>query len=134
MHVIRLRRPWVKRSYDASGQQTENPKANVPDTEAIAESQMQKVVYARSFNRPTGLDDQSSVFLNVAGWSGTLDVIQFNQTAVDLPKPACAPMRIELTSLLKLSNEVQIVILASKDSVAATSQPLLNGEVQIEII
>lgn len=133
MHVIRLRRPWVKRSYDASGQHTENAKANVPDTETDAGSQTQKVVYTRSFNRPTGLDDQSGVFLNIADWSGKLNAIQFNQTAVKLPEMDSAPMRIDLTSRLEPSNEICIEILPSSDSVAASSQPLLSGEVQIEI-
>lgn len=133
MHVIRLRRPWVKRSYDASGQHTENAKANVPDTEIDAGSQTQKVIYTRSFNRPTGLDDQSDVFLSIADWSGKLNAIEFNQTAVKLPELASAPMRIDLTSRLKRSNEIQIEILPSSDSEAASSQPLLSGEVQIEI-
>ena len=126
MHIIRLRRPWSRTAVDSSGNEQTEAKTDVPDLELAAVSDRR--IYQRSFNRPTGLNDQSQVFLAISDWQGRLQSMKINQSSVELVEPPTSPLRIDVTPQLELSNKIEIQIIKEGDQ-----QPLLCGSVQIEI-
>ena len=119
MHIIRLRRPWERiRNGDAA-------RIDVPDT---SDNQPTRglTTYTRSFNRPTGLDEQSRVYLCVASWHGSLKNISLNNQILLASTP---PLKIEITSQLLAHNRLEIS-LADNAEKAGT----LNGEVTLGIV
>ena len=150
MHKIRLRKPWTKEAntdvvntdvINTGGVGTGavntgiTTRVDVPEpiTEATTHSPLR---YRRSFNRPSGLDDRSRVFLAIESWRGNLTSIQIDdQTIVgpggmdsEPPFLVCFPIRVEITGILKAHNTL-VIRLESKHDQA----PLLDGEVRLEI-
>ncbi|MDA8744155.1 hypothetical protein N9N28_05935 [Rubripirellula amarantea] len=153
MHRIRLRYPWTKelRSERAADQPLGDPR-NPDDSpapldshskvnsQAVVGPQMVHVpepdsqslgefVYTRKFNRPTGLDDATRIFLSIAGWQGKLLVVAVNQSPLKVESSAMGDrLRIPLETSLQAHNELRIVLAPDGSKPAR-----LSGEVQLEI-
>jgi hypothetical protein len=111
---------------DSAGHEQTETKADVPDSDQAAGGQ--QFIYQRSFNRPTGLGGPSSVFLTVSDWRGCLQAVKLNQQELVGTATATAPLRIDITSLLELTNKIEIQLRVTNEQV-----PLLCGEVHLEI-
>lgn len=121
MHIIRLRRPWLKSFED----ETSEARVDVPDTSEPNDTQGRQVIYRRTFNRPSGLELSSRVYLRVAGWHGALESARVNETV--LPTGA-DHLDAEVTALLRPHNQV-VITLSSQPGQTAR----LSGEVTLAI-
>jgi hypothetical protein len=140
MHTIRLRGPWQIEALlrfvpDALGEVHEEtsqlPIANetsVPGDWAFAlgEDFRGRARYVRRFGLPTNLEPQETVTL-VFGEVESQATIELNGTLLGEQRKADGERRYEVTQLLKLRNELRIVVEA-RDAVGG-----ILGEVKLEI-
>ena len=106
-HTIRLRRPWRCRPTAAG------------------------VVWTRRFQRPTGLDAQSAVWLCLAGFANTAQVALNGQTLRSV-QPQATVARFEVTAALAASNELELALAGVADPSELTGEAP-PGEVYLEI-
>lgn len=123
MHVIRLRKPWIR----TLGDDGIECRVDVPD-ETCLETQATEWVacYHRRFNCPSRLQDVR-VYLRITGWQGQMTSLCLN--AVPIPvNETCHAIDVEVTALLRSHNELVITL-------SGTNQltPRLSGEVSLGI-
>jgi hypothetical protein len=124
MHVIRLRKPWMRTR--EPGDSTDD-RVDVPDLDQARAIPVDSVlVYRRKFNRPTKLSN-ARVYLSISEWRGQLESVMLNGDAVPCDA-SWTCFRQEITSRLKLHNEL-VIRLAQ----APESAPRLSGEVSLVI-
>lgn len=124
MHRIRLRKPWLKQIGDQFSKGVD-----VPDL--IDPIPGEKLVrYQRSFNQPTGLTPNDSVFLNITKIHGKASVIEINGKPCFLADVLAHdfPIRVNITKDLLPHNKIDIVL-----EFDTSVSPLLRGEVYLEI-
>lgn len=121
MHTIRLAKPWRKRGPNGASQ-----RVDVPDTDPDGNGG--PVVYERNFNRPSGLDDNSEVFVQIDGWQASRIEIQLNGQPVPNSSQTDPPLLVAITEWLQTANTLQ-VRLDSPDG----SDPLLDASVFLAI-
>ncbi len=126
MHVIRLRKPWVRINSDGKTDTIE-----VPEPAFAAESRSVEigmlVRYQRSFNMPTGIMDDTRVDLCVEQWQGELVSVTLNDH-IDEMRGSSFPLRIDITNRLRPANRLLIKLESVPDGVAR-----LSGEVTLQI-
>ncbi|WP_146598101.1 hypothetical protein [Novipirellula aureliae] len=123
MHIIKFRYPWQKQLEGSS----EREKVEVPEPPSRRTSAAVSVlaIYTRNFNKPTGLEDAKHVTLFVSDWQGTLKRLLLNGQSLEIGQ---APIEIDVSSLLKPSNRIEIQLLGNEQLTAR-----LSGEVQLRI-
>jgi hypothetical protein len=121
MHTIRLRRPWDKTEIGCE----ESVRVDVPEPIVQSEPAGPAYQYLRRFNLPTGLDDASTVRLQVSGWSGELDAFELNGVALPIDSQQTD---IDVTKLLMRQNKIEIRLSSTDQALAA-----LSGEVALLI-
>lgn len=124
MHTIRLRKPWQRQI----GTEPIEARIDVPDQAwPVRPPSADTVHYRRNFNRPSGLDDSTSVSVCIASWCGdelllVLNGIELRQTR------AFGPMIVDATDALAASNVLEVKITGiPNDSMG------LTGEVSLQI-
>jgi hypothetical protein len=119
MHIIRLRSPWKSAcEADVCFQRCDVPDLN---------EHLGRVVYQRSFNRPTGLANHQRVWLMVHRWDGRLESLRVNGRAfsVRAGEESC---RVDITDQLQLHNQIELTLTAN-----AEVSPRLIGPVELGI-
>ena len=117
MHTIRLRRPWNRRV----GHEDRSVRVDVPDLEPVPDFQLERegsgqetlsspVLYERSFNCPTGLDQSSRVRLRIQSMRGKQVQIGLNgQSLVESEISSLTfPMELTITDHLQPSNRLEL--------------------------
>ena len=130
-HRIRLRPAW-QYCGGAVFDQARSQRVEVPDRRTPQQRVDQaQAVYRRSFNRPTGLQPQSRVWLVFTAVEGTgaarlngRPIGTFDASADG--SPACG--RFEVTRLLQNANVIEVTLAASSPALLC-----LSGEVRLEI-
>ena len=129
MHIIRLRHPWQKQIAGAS----ESVRVQVPEPTSDDQAQehhAEHATYTRFFNRPTGLEPDSSVLLRLDRWQGELTLISLNDKhLVTNERPSQSPLEINITSNLAQRNELCIVLTTQNDA-----EGRLTGQVELAIV
>lgn len=141
MHTIRLRKPWTKSwvrpsSHTADPHAADPPlqvcidrRAEVPDPQTTPPESPPgppwRIAYARQFNRPSGIDAGTHVWLRVEDWDGELEEIRINGDPISITEK---PLRVEITRSVKPHNRVDVVLVSR-----TPSPPRLAGEVRLEI-
>ncbi len=122
MHIIRLRRPWHK-----TIQQGAVPlRIDVPEMDVADDLQDELTLYyRRSFNRPSGLQSSSRVYLRVDGWEGHLDSATLNGSPLEVGH---SKMNVDITNLLESHNEIELRLTSPAGQAAR-----LSGEVTLAI-
>lgn len=98
---------------------------DVPDVGPAREPATSGVIYARKFNRPSGLDPDTRVALRIGDWQGSLDEVTLNGHPLPLGSP---PLEIDVTGSLESHNRVEIRLSVSDDTT-----PRLTGEITLGI-
>jgi hypothetical protein len=100
VHLIRLASPWERRRHPHLH---ESPAADweriqIPDLvhTRVDESTGPdgSVIYRRTFNRPTSLEDDTPVWLFIESWLGGIMGIELNGETLDFPD--AIPVRISI--------------------------------------
>ncbi len=124
MHAIRLRRPWSKRVVDGDAPDaSDGGRVDVPDD--MADVGAGCVEYERRFNRPTGIDVETRVWLDVGGWSGRLCEVRLNDEPLELGRP---PFRVDVTDKIAAHNRLFVSLERS-----GNEPPRLSGEIRLLI-
>jgi len=90
MHTIRLRGPWEQESLAG-----------------------ELVRWTRRFHKPTGLDDNSRVWLVIENVAGEIDVTLNGRPMHLADSAAMAPTRLEITALLQSHNVLSLTLAAA---------------------
>lgn len=124
MHRIRLRGPWQKQLPDGSVVRISVPEhKTTPQAVSSPQSESRAVAnYARSFNRPTGLNRSSRVLLELTDFSAQIDLLQLNDQELSLDS------RCEITGRLAANNRLALRLSADE-----TDQLTFDGEVSLLI-
>ena len=146
MHTIRLRKPWTKSWVPPASQTADKQiagshsayppppvgidrRAEVPDprptTPEPPPGPPWRVVYARKFNRPSGIDSATQVWLWVEDWEGELEAIRVNGDPISI---SGKPLRVEITRSVEPHNRVEVTLLSR-----TLTPPRLAGEVRLEL-
>lgn len=120
MHLMRLRSPWQKNVGVAAFERVELPDQGDEVTK--------QATYRRRFNRPTGLEPDQSVWLIIHKWSGSLESVSVNGQLVP-PDESGDETRFEITSMLQLHNELELILMANNGE-----PPRLIGPVELGIL
>ncbi|MCC9599646.1 hypothetical protein LOC67_03660 [Stieleria sp. JC731] len=134
MHVIRLRRPWLRQTNDDA----QPVRCDVPDTSDFHSPQTQTVLYERRFNCPTGLGDHSRVQLTVTAMAGTSGQISLNDNIIWTSPEAglnqlSDPIQLQIKNHLAPTNRLMIEITNNDSRPHPEVAPILNGEVYLEL-
>ena len=125
-HTIRLRGPWSLRHESLATPMRFKVPGSLPDLEAA-----DSVEIIRNFNRPTGIDDRTSVCL-CCRLHAEIIALSVNGTEIDLQvtedSPSFAEIEGDVTKVLQNANE--IVLTCKRRS---ESQPIVVDEVWIQI-
>lgn len=133
MHTIRLRRPWL-RTLDDQGTPDRvdvpdnrsgiNPGAGPGAGHGAGHDDASNLTYRRVFNRPTGLQSGDKLWLAIESFRARQIGVLLNDKSIFLSDVA-DPIRIEITSHLKHSNQLVIQLLGS--------DACLSGAVTLQI-
>ena len=139
MHAIRLRRPWSKRVVSGDvADAGDGKRVDVPDE--VADVGSARVEYERRFNRPTGIDGATRVWLELSGWSGRLREVRLNDERLDpgpshddilndeRPEFERSPLRVDASEKVAAHNRLVVTLERSGDQ-----PPRLSGEVRLLI-
>ena len=128
MHKIRLKKPWEKTTNLAKTR----VRVDVPEqpqgaatSHIDATAAVETATYRRRFNRPTGLQPSTRVWLNIRDFAGRLEFLSVNQRqfqALD------APVELDIHDALSDHNELVITLSATDGA-----QPSLSGDVWLAI-
>ncbi len=82
---------------------------DVPDVDESAKHDRapSSVTYARSFNRPTGLEDNSRVHLRIESWTGSLQAVLFNVEPLEISDP---PLEVDISERIQPHNQIRICL------------------------
>ncbi len=121
MHIIRLRGPW-ERQVAGSASVT---RGSVPDSEGST-ADAQSILYLRRFNKPTGLEPQERVYLQVDHWQGERCWVELNGRS--LASSSAPPLQVDITAQLSAHNLLSLRIDSGEGQ-----PPSLVGEVNLAI-
>ncbi|OYP30329.1 hypothetical protein [Rhodopirellula sp. MGV] len=130
MHIIRLRRPWVRWTNDIA----QAIRTDAPDTLTEPIETGGDVHYQRRFNCPTGLTPNSTVVLSICPTPPSTARVLLNDQAVwDSESEDSESLCLEIQHLLQPSNTLLLVF-----SVPDSSQPdeivrHLASEIELQI-
>ena len=128
MHTIGLKYPWEKKiAGESESTRVDVPEpAAIDDTTATSGQGVMRASYTRFFNRPTGLDDASSVLLGIGECDGQIESVSLNHETVDMTGPNS---QVEITHRLRQRNELVINIASTVDEPCR-----LRGRVELAIV
>lgn len=128
MHTIRLRKPWQRIDPDTSVHRVDVPDLEDGLADEVSDAAtLGAFTYARKFNLPSGLDDQTRVHLSVQTWRGDRLEIWINDVEV-LSTQQPNEIDIDVTDSLQRHNEVSVRVFSS-DGIPGR----LTGEVELRI-
>ena len=131
IHTIRLHGPWVAKVLAVFGEHGEvgqERRVKIPSdwSDWLGADFCGRVEYLRSFNRPTGLEPNQSVWLVVQQVDFQADVFLNDQPLGHLrlgESPDGQPLRAKVEQHLKLSNTLRVEIEVSADSCLLYTSP-----------
>lgn len=125
MHTIRLRRPWMR---SIPGQPTPE-KVDVPDDSSVTVDAGTVVQYQRSFNRPTGLGPDDTIWILIESYRAQSIEVRLNDHPLDQTEhTADGSVRVNVTNHLAPSNRLELQLTAD-----AIQPGLLDGLVSLQI-
>jgi hypothetical protein len=125
-HQIRLRAAWTRRT--APEDRSAGPRVTLPDAPQRCAAG-ETVIYERSFNCPSGINDRTSLRLRVPGWRGKLSLSLDGERLCDQEDESAAGLVIDLTGRLRQSHRLQLRLAPAPDD----DQVQLDDIVWLEI-
>ncbi len=147
-HRIRLRKPWTRHDNSVSrrdvvgssngldmspdGLLVDVPDQSTGDISSIDSVEIHSTVYRRRFNRPSGLQTNTQVQLEIGEVIGHFVEVRLNSAViVGLDAHSTLPAKWDITAQIAASNQLEIEIAAEAD---ANISPRLIGEVNLWIV
>jgi hypothetical protein len=135
VHLIRLATPWGRQLISLEGADGDWERVQIPDvvTKLTNESTLRdesvspggSVIYRRTFNRPTNLENQTPVWLVIESLLGRIVGIEFNGHSIEISDSF--PVRISIAQRLQLHNDLRIELAPREGQIG------LSGPVRLEI-
>lgn len=112
-HTIRLRGPWNITPLDLPHPETLRGHIGCTAVHQLG-GYRGPVQYVRQFNRPTGLTPEHRVMLRITQVAGHCQ-IGLNGQSCELPNPQEGPMEFDITTHLRPSNQLTLVVRPDDD-------------------